>query len=155
MKTPTASVSQHLMATRFAFFLLISLGACASNKAIEEGTCGDDELIQLQEQCLQFGCSYESSKSATGLDSCAAEGDLIQQSGSATCALEGSGSCSIACTCEDDGSAACASWGDIDCRAGRPPRAAELDCVGMLKAVYENAYCFCEEEIGMDYCVPY
>ena len=137
------------------FSIWSTLGACASTKAIEAGTCGDDELLQLQQVCIQSGCSYESSKSATGMDSCAGDADVGSQTGSAECAMQGSGSCSIVCSCEDDGSATCGQWGWNDCLVERPPRAAELECTGTLGAAYDNGYCLCEEEYGMNYCEPF
>ena len=88
--------------TRHVWFLSVSallLTACG-RKAIEEGTCTDDDDANFA-LCIQAGCSAYKSTDATGMDSCDGAIDILAQAGSGSCSFSGSGSCEVICDCGD------------------------------------------------------
>jgi len=81
--------------------LLVGLHSlsCNSKKAIEEGTCSDED-DDLFEACIDQGCSASKTNSADGYDNCDVDGSGgLSISAGGSCAAEGSGSCVIVCDC--------------------------------------------------------
>ena len=84
-------------------FVCAHLVSCVSQKAINEGTCSDEDDA-LFETCVDQGCSASKANSADGYDSCDVDGSGgLSISAGASCATEGSGSCVIVCDCSSSG----------------------------------------------------
>ena len=78
------------------------LSAC-SGKAIEEGTCTDDDDANFA-LCIEAGCSAYKSNEASGYSSCEGSLDTLSQTGSGACSFSGSGECEVVCSCSGGGS---------------------------------------------------
>ncbi len=75
--------------------------ACA-RKAIEEGTCTEDDDANFA-LCIEANCSAYKSNEATAFSACEGSLDVIAQSGSGECSFSGSGECEVVCTCSNGG----------------------------------------------------
>lgn len=76
---------------------LLVVMACASSKAVEEGSCNAAELRSLLEVCLSYDGDFQGETDASGLEDCDIAIDVLLQNGGGACRIQGEGSCEVAC----------------------------------------------------------